>query len=193
MKTYISSLIAIFLFICTSVHSQNTYADDSDRVVTKILGTDTIYSNISLVDNLSKISDFSKQVQMFQLTGFETFTENMQMVTVFVVRNNAFDVMNEKELEQFLSTPNAKNLSALLSSYMIPGRVDEHAIRRAVTDGGGAASFRTISGKTIRFHNEGDLIYLITDNGSKSKLLETNFYHNKGFFHITDKLPVKKK
>ncbi len=192
MKTYIFHYIAIFLFLGTAAYSQNIYADDSNRVITKTLGTDTIHSNLSLTENLSKISTFSRQLQVFEIANFDKLIENEQMVTVFVVKNNAFDFMDKKELEAFLSNSNKNNLAVMQSYYIIPGRVDEHAIRRAVTDGGGAASFRTINNKTIRFLAEGESIYLYTDAGSKSKLLETNFYHNKGFFHVTSNIPIKK-
>lgn len=192
MKTYILPLIALFFFFGTKVHTQNTYADDSNRVLTKVLGTDTIYSNLSLTENLLKIPAFTRQTEIFQIVDFENLTDQHQMVTVFVVKNNAFDFMDEEELEQFLSISNKSNLSTLQSNYIIPGRVDEHAIKRAVTDGGGAASFRTINNKTIRFVAEGESIYIFIDTGSKSKLIETNLYHNKGFFHVTEKLPVQK-
>lgn len=193
MKTFSYTLTALlFFFIGTTIQSQNIYADDSDRVITKVLGTDTIYSNFSLAENLSKIPAFSKQVKVLELIDFDTFIENQQMVTIFVVKNKAFDIMDEKELEKFLSSANAKKLTEMQSAYFIPGRVDEHAIRKAVTDGGGAASFRTINNKTLRFLAEGDAVYLYTENGSKSKLLETNFLHQKGFFHITESLPLKK-
>ena len=183
MKTFSYTLTALlFFFIGTTIQSQNIYADDSDRVITKVLGTDTIYSNFSLAENLSKIPAFSKQVKVLELIDFDTFIENQQMVTIFVVKNKAFDIMDEKELEKFLSSANAKKLTEMQSAYFIPGRVDEHAIRKAVTDGGGAASFRTINNKTLRFLAEGDAVYLYTENGSKSKLLETNFLHQKGFF-----------
>lgn len=193
MKLYTITFIILLLFIGTTVHSQNTYIVDSNRVVTKVLGTETTYSNLSLKENLSKIPAFSRQVQIFELTDFDTFIQGIQMVTVFVVKNNAFDFMNEKELKQFLSSSNSIKLSAMQSYYVIPGRVDEHAIRKSVTDGSGTASYRTINNKIIRFLAEGESIYIYTDTGSRSKLLETDFLHSKGFFHVTEKLPVQQK
>jgi uncharacterized surface protein with fasciclin (FAS1) repeats len=190
MKTYISSLTAIFLFICSPVNSQNTYADDSNRVVTKALGEGTIHSNLSLTENLSEIPSFSRQVQVFKLIDFDKMIAQHQMVTVFVVHNNAFDFMDKNELEAFLSTSNRSKLTEMQAYYVIPGRVDEHAIRKAITDGNGAASFRVLDGKTIRFMLDGDAINLYAPNGSRNTLINTNYHHNKGFFHITDGLAI---
>lgn len=193
MKTFVFYFCTACLFLVSGKgFSQNVYLQTSTGNTTQMMGKDAIYSNLSLSENLSKIEAFSRQVKLLDLIGFDTFIENQQMVTIFVVKNRAFDFMDEKELEKFLSSANAKVLTEMQSAYFIPGRVDEHAIRKAVTDGGGAASFRTINNKTLRFLAEGDVIYLYTENGSKSKLLETNFLHQKGFFHITENLPLKK-
>lgn len=191
-STFFLFSILLLIFGQGNATAQNIYENTETRVVTKMLGNDSIHSNLSLKENLSKINAFSRQVQVFDLVNFDELIARQQMVTVFVVKNTAFDFMDKKELEEFLTSTNAKNLSQMQSSYIIPGRVDAHAINKAVSDGGGAASFRTIDNKSIRFLSEGDAVYIITENGSKSKLLETNFYHNKGFFHITEKLPIRK-
>lgn len=193
MKIHILPFIALFIFIGTTINAQNVYSNDSDRVVTKVLGTDSIHSNLPLEESLSKIPSFSRQLQIFQLTDFENLIEQHQMVTVFIVKNNAFDFMDEEELEQFFSSSNKNKLTEMQNYYIIPGRVDENSIKRAVLDGDGAASFRTINNKTIRFIAEGETVYLTTESGSKSRLLETNLYHSKGLFHVTDKLPIQKK
>lgn len=192
MKIYTFLFTILFLCAGITVHSQNVYTKDTDRVVEKVLGTDTISSNLSLIENLSKIPVFSRQIQIFSLSDFENLIENHQMVTVFVVKNNAFDSLDKEELDEFFSQSNKSELDLLQSYYILPGRVDEHAIRKAVTDGNGAASFRTLNNKTIRFLQDGESLYLYTDTGSKSKLLETNFYHSKGFFHITENFPIRK-
>lgn len=192
MKINILPVIALFIFTGTTIHAQNVYSNDSNKVLTKVLGTDSIHSNLSLAENLSKIPSFSRQSALFQIIDFENLINQHHMVTVFVVKNNAFDFMDEEELEQFLSSSNKSKLTEMQSNYIIPGRVDEHSIRKAISDGGGAASFRTINNKTIRFIAEGETVFLNTDSGLKSRLLETNLYHNKGFFHITAGFPVKK-
>lgn len=193
MKTYLFSLAAMLFFLGTTLQAQNIYSTDSDRVVTKVLGADSIHSNLSLSENLMKIPAFSRQLEIFELIDFDKMTEQHQMVTVFVVRNTAFEAMDEEELEAFFSASNRQELSSLQSYYIIPGRVDEHAIKRAVANGGGSANFRAVNNNTIRFVVEGETIHLFTENGSRSKLNETNFYHNKGLFHIAEKFPIQKK
>lgn len=192
MKTVLFFLLAMFFFFGTPVQSQNAYISDSERVVVSHLGSDAIHSNLSLTDNLKKIPAFSNQLEIFELIDFKKMIEQYQMVTVFVVRNSAFESMSKKELEAFLSASNKQELSLLQSYYVIPGRVDEHSIKRAIADGGGTAIFRALNSKTIRFFSEGETIYLLAENDTKSKLTDSDFYHNKGFFHIVEYFPNQK-
>ncbi len=185
-KTSYRLFSILFFFIVSMAVAQNKYADSDSRVITKELGEVSIQSNLSLNENLSKIDSFSHLLTIYDLIGFEQMIQNEEMVTVFVSENNALAYMDNEERKAFLSSSNTANLKEIISYYVIPGRVDEHAIRKAITEGNGAASFRALDGKTIRFRLEGETIYLYAANGSRSKLLNTNYRHSKGFFHITD-------
>lgn len=190
MKTSYSLLSLLFFFTVSITIAQNKYANSESQVITKELGEVSIQSNLSLNENLSKIDSFSHLLTIYNLIGFEQMIPNEEMVTVFVSENNALSYMDDEELKAFLSSSNTANLKEIISYYVIPGRVDEHAIRKAITDANGAASFRALDGKTIRFMLVGETIYLYAANGSRSKLLKTNYRHSKGFFHVTDGLAI---
>jgi uncharacterized surface protein with fasciclin (FAS1) repeats len=190
LKTPYSFLSILFFFAISVTVAQNKYLESEAGVITKKLVDVSINSNLSIKENLSQIASFSHLQTIYNLIGFEDMIKNEEMVTVFVSDNNALAHMGKEELKTFLSASNKTNLKEIISYYIIPGRVDEHAIRKAITDGNGAASFRVLDGKTIRFLLEGETIYLYAPNGSRSKLLNTNYRHNKGFFHITDGLAI---
>ncbi|MCR9182740.1 MAG: fasciclin domain-containing protein [Flavobacteriaceae bacterium] len=187
-------LIAILFILTVSVtFSQSKYKTTDSREITKKLGEYTTNSNLSLSENLFDIPSFSQTASLYKVINFEGMIKNEEMVTVFISDNNAFAHLSEKERKAFLSPANVEQLKEIVSYYVIPGRVDDHSIRKAISDGNGAASFRTLNGKTVRFLLEDNQIFIYADNGSKSKLLQTNFRHNKGFFHITDGLAIPQK
>lgn len=190
LKTSYRLTSILFFFTVSLAVAQNKYADSDTRVITKELGEVSIQSNRSIEENLSEITSFSHLMTIYNLIDFEEMIKNEEMVTVFVSDNNALAHMNDKERKAFLSSSNRANLKEIISYYVIPGRVDEHAIRKAITDGNGAASFRALDGKTIRFMIDGETIYLYAANGSRSQLLITNYRHKKGFFHITNGLAI---
>lgn len=189
-KTTYKFLTIFFFFTLSFVVAQNKYLDSDSQVISKELMEVSIKSNVSLKENISKIESFSYITTILDIIGFEQMTQGEEMVTVFISDNNAFAQMSDKERKVFLSSSNRENLKEIISYYIIPGRVDEHAIRKAITDGNGAVSFRALDGKTIQFKLDGDAINLYALNGSRSKLLKTNYRHSKGFFHITDGLAI---
>lgn len=190
LNIYYKAFSILFFLTASVVVSQNRYLSTDTQVTIKMLDESTIYSNISLTENLSQIASFSYLNTIYDVIDFENMIKNEEMVTVFAPQNVALSHLSEEERQDFLSVSNREFLKEIISYYIIPGRVDEHAIRRAVNDGNGTASFRTIDGKNIRFTAEGETIYLYAANGSRSKLKETNFRHSKGFMHVTDGLAL---
>ncbi len=190
-----SKLLVSVLFIITvsTCFSQSKYKTTDSREIIKKMGEFSINSNLSLSENLFEIPSFSHITSLFKIINFDELIQNEEMVTVFLSDNRAFDQFNDKERKALLSSSNKELLTETVSFYVIPGRVDDHSIRKAITDGFGTASFRTLNDKTVRFMLEDNQIIIYADNGVKNKLIDTNFRHNKGFFHITDGLAIPHK
>lgn len=186
--------LSVFLIALTSLSvAQNKYLSTSSTEVTKNLDSQVVSSNLTLTENLSKMESFSNIFKLFEVVDFENHISEYEMVTVFLPNNDAFKNLNEKELKAFLSNTNANTLKELISHYIIPGRVDEHAIYKAIEEGGGQATFRTINQKSLLFTSTNNTIIIKDAYGVESKLLKSNYRHSKGFFHITDGLALLKK
>ncbi len=179
-------IVILFILTVSTTFSQSKYKTTDAREISKSMGEYITNSNLSLSENLFNIPTFSHTASLYKIINFEELIENEEMVTVFISDNNAFAHLSDKERKALLSESNKEHLKEIVSYYVIPGRVDEHSIQKAISDGNGSASFRTLNGKTVRLLLEDNQIYLYADKGSKSKLMETNFRHSKGFFHLTD-------
>jgi|GEM_PF-404836 len=186
-------IVILIIFSVTTSFSQTKYNTSDNREITKKMGEHTINSTLSLSENLFDIPAFSHTASLYKIINFENMIQNQEMVTVFISDNKAFSHLSEKERKAFLSPANVEQLKKMVSYYVIPGRVDDHSIRKAISDGNGAASFRTLDGKTVRFLLEDNQIFIYAENGSKSKLIDANFRHNKGFFHLTDGFAIPNK
>lgn len=191
---YVLFAVAL-LFVSASSFGQNKYTESNTTVVKKLLDKDTIYSNKTLKETISKLQSFSLLNSTYTLIDYDSLVKNEEMVTVFVTKDSGFPEMDKEEREKFFSEGNKADLIEITSYYIIPGRVDEHAILKAIERGNNSANFRTLNGKNLRFKKEGETVYLLTGNGAKNKLLQTNFRHSKGFFHLTSgmALPIPSK
>lgn len=185
--------VILYCFLATmSVHGQNKYERTTQSVIEKELKGKPVYSNLSLGENLSKIDNFSIYSKILELVDFENLIKDKEMVTVFVVPNSAFSQMTDEELDEFLVFSNQVQLKNLVSNYVIPGRVDEHALLKAIERGNGSAKFRTLNNTNLFFKIENSSVYLLTEQGIKNKLLQTNFHHSKGFFHLSSGFALSK-
>lgn len=183
-------IVILFFFIASLGLAQNKYKTSAnDAVITKKMGNDTIASNQSLQENLSGIADFAQISKLYAMVNPESQYSNHQMVTIFTTKNEGFSHLDKKQLETFFDKSNIENLSKIALSHVIPGRVDAHAIKRAVEINGGTAVFKTLSGEQLTFKaDESEKIYLVSPEGSKSYLIDTDYLHSKGYFHVISQL-----
>lgn len=183
-------IVILFFFVASFAFAQNKYKTSAnDAVITKEMGSDTISSNKSLQENLSGIADFSQLSKMYEITSLTSQYSNHQMVTIFVTKNDGFSHLDEKQLEQFFDEANAEELKKVALHHIIPGRVDEHAIKRAIEVQGGTAIFKTLAGDSLTFKlDEEGKAYLVSPNGTKSYLTDTNYLHSKGYFHVVSQI-----
>ncbi|WP_339610543.1 fasciclin domain-containing protein [uncultured Planktosalinus sp.] len=188
----LQQVILYCFFATVTVYGQNKYEKSTQSVIEKELEGKPVYSNLSLIENLSKIDNFSIYSKMLELVDFENLIKDEEMVTVFVVPNSAFSHMTDEELDEFLVLSNLEQLKTLVSNYVIPGRVDKHALLKAIESGNGSAKFRTLNLKNLLVTYENSSVYLLSEQGIKNKLLQTNFHHSKGFFHLSSGLALSK-
>lgn len=170
--------------------SQSKYLDSDTEVRTSVLESKTIYSNKTLMENLAPIENYSKFVIAFTTSALEKELSSFQMYTVFVPSNEAFLKYSKKELDSLFSNKNV--LKNIFSFHVIPGRVDKNAIEKAIEINHGTARFKTLNGQEITFRRDGDALMIIGNNGSKSKIYPTNFFHKNGFFHIVGEVLLPK-
>lgn len=183
-------IVVLFFFAASFAFAQNKYKTSAnDAVITKKMGNDTIASNKSLQENLSGIADFSQISKMYEMVNPESQYGNHQMVTVFVTKNEGFSHLDKKQLEQFFDKANTEVLKKVTLHHIIPGRVDEHAIKRAIEVQGGTAVFKTLAGEQLTFKaDESEKIYLVGPDGAKSYLTDTDYLHSKGYFHVISQI-----
>ncbi len=181
--------VVAFSITCISF-SQNKYLDSDATVRTSVLEATTIYSNKTLIENLSPIDNYSQFIKAFTTSQLEKELNSYEMYTIFVPSNEAFSKYSRKELDSLFSDKNF--LKNIFSFHVILGRVDKNAIEKAIKINHGTARFKTLNGQEITFRKDGETLIIVGNNGSKSKIFPTNFFHKNGFFHIVTEVLLPK-
>ncbi len=192
MKTA-TYLILLFIGLTNPLIAQTKYLENENKVIAKSFENTTFYSNYTLQKNLETDAQFSNFSSILKTIGFEDLINSNEMVTVFVMNDKGFDFLNEKELKQFLSVTNSSQLRSILANHTIPGRVDAHFLKSAILKGNGSTKIRTLGNSLLLFSIENDRIVVQDESGAKAHIMDQDFMHNKGFFHIISKLihPLK--
>ncbi|MFT5077997.1 MAG: putative surface protein with fasciclin (FAS1) repeats [Planctomycetota bacterium] len=176
------SLLAILLF--TSGILAQTVAQTNPIITTEYQGA-TFTSEKSLVENLeaSDLLSYSQLVianpNLASLTGADSYT-------IFVAADAFFNAMEEEERDAFLASSNEYLQKQVLSTFIVLGRVDSGSMMHELKKREGQPLFlKTLSGANVGVKIVGeDLVLFDTDH--QVRIIASDFYHSKGFFHITD-------
>lgn len=137
-------------------------------------------SERTLLENLNESADFETFSSMIEAHGTAIFTNGF-MATVFVIEDSSFPDDSEEELT-------SEDQNRILRFHIVPGRLDKHAISKAIEKNGGTASFATLSGEKLKAKVENGILKLIDQQGNTATIVATNFYHQHGFFHVINGL-----
>jgi uncharacterized surface protein with fasciclin (FAS1) repeats len=187
-NTFVMKLKTILFAVCVVVISSTLqaqkYLNTDDVIVTRDYMGVAVSSEKTLVENLEAIPSYSTSAQIFG--KFENLLEEHEMVTVFAPLNDAFNSMSEEDLEAFMA--DTSRLKTVMSYSVVPGRLDLHAIKKAIGQGGGTAYFATLSGEKLGAKLVGEKVVLFDSENNTATLMASDFYHKDGFLHMVNGL-----
>lgn len=140
--------------------------------------TKTFSENISEAKTLGFFADILKNKDL------QSQLDDEEMVTIFVITDDAFMKMNEKSRDSIITN---KNITQSIVKYLtIPGRLDSHGLKMAVLKNGGTAQLSTLNGHNLSVKEVNGKLLLIDSENRTATVTATDFYHKNGFFHIVD-------
>ena len=182
MKTKIL-FTALFCFSITITSAQK-YSKVSTTTIIKNYKGSTFSSEKSIAENISENASFTYLSQMLTSESLQAELAKEEMITIFTPNDAVFNALEEEEREVFLN--DTERVAQLVKSHTVPGRLDANSIKKAIELNNGAASFRTLSGTKLNATMSGNAIILSDAEGNKAKIIDSDFYHKNGFFHIID-------
>jgi len=180
-----SVLYLVLALVFSTTLSAQKYATSSMAEVKTSWKDGNFSSNTPLSENIATASNLSDYKQLFQNNPQAKRLENEEMVTVFIVSNEGFSDLSEKQKEAFF---NDKNKVAKMVAFLsVPGRIDFHGLKVAAERNNGSARLKTLEGTDIIVSTQGDKVFLEDPNGKKSEITASDFYHKNGLFHIINR------
>lgn len=176
----------LFIALLTASGSFGQKYLSKEMAETEVNWNNTVFSSKkSLLENISQSSELSIFTKIIESEAIQNQLNKQEMVTVFIMLDEAFSDLNKRKREALLS--NKEKLEKMVAHLSIPGRVDQNGMEVAVKKNNGKAWFSTLQGTELTIVSENDKLYIVDPNGKKAAVSATNFFHKNGIFHFIDK------
>lgn len=180
----ISFLLCII--ICGNLASAQKYLSKEMPEVSKEWHQNTFTSTKSFAENISEASEFTVFSKIVKETPLDEAIKKNEMVTIFAVSDIAFSKFNKKQKDSLLG--NKKLVASMINYLTVPGRIDKHGLETEAKKHNGKFFLATLSGENLQVLEKEGHLYLMDSKGRRAQIIETDFYHKNGFFHIIDGL-----
>jgi uncharacterized surface protein with fasciclin (FAS1) repeats len=174
------NILFFTLLMSTMGFAQKYTKTDSSEIARKWNKT-TFYSSKSFAENIAEVPNFTILKKNLELGLSGKAIEDEEMVTIFAMTNNGYEKLLGVKDSIFDIAPVANRI-AIIKFHVIPGRVDEHSIKRAIQHKDGIAYFATLQGVKLGIKEENSQLFLVDSYGNTSVISATDFYHKNGFF-----------
>ncbi len=106
--------------------------------------------------------------------------------TVFAPTDDAFAKLPAGTVDTLVMPANKMMLSNILTYHVVAGKMDSKAIAKAIKKGKGTATFKTVSGGTLKatMHNGG--VMLTDEKGGTAMVTTADVYQSNGVIHVID-------
>lgn len=112
--------------------------------------------------------------------------------TVFAPTNEAFGKLPKGTVENLLKTENKATLAKILTYHVVAGNLDAAAVVKAIKDGNGKVTLKTVSGGTLTASLKNGKVILTDEKGGFATVTATDLKAGNGVVHVIDTVLMPK-
>lgn len=145
-----------------------------------------------IVDNAMNSKDHTTLVAAVKAAGLVETLKGAGPFTVFAPVNAAFDKLPKGTVDTLLKPENKEKLATILKYHVVSGKQDAAAVAKAIEDGKGKATFKTVAGGSLTASMEGKDVILTDEKGGKAKVTIVDVMQSNGVIHVIDTVLMPK-
>ena len=181
----------MLLFAAASIAIANQSAaaqmmSNGSKEMNPMVGGAPMMRTMDIIDNAVNSADHTTLVAAVKAADLVATLKSKGPFTVFAPTNAAFDKLPAGTVESLVKPENKAILTKILTYHVLAGKFDSHAIAKRIKAGGGAASFKTVSGGTLTARMDGNSLVLRDEKGGTSTVSIANVYQSNGVIHVVD-------
>ena len=163
----------------------NAAAQMMDETVS--VGGQAMYKTKNIVENAVNSKDHTTLVAAVKAAGLvETLAGNGPF-TVFAPTDKAFNALPAGTVESLVKPENKATLTKILTYHVVAGNFDAKSIIKAIKDGKGKATLKTVSGGSLTAMMNGPMnVVVVDEKGNAANISTYDVKQSNGVIHVID-------
>lgn len=157
-----------------------------------MVGGAAMLATKNIIENASNSKDHTTLVAAVKAAGLVDTLEGTGPFTVFAPTNAAFDKLPKGTVDTLLKPESKAALSKILTYHVVAGKMDAASIVKAIEDGKGKATLKTVQGGNLTASMEGKDVIVTDEKGGKSKVTTADVMQSNGVIHVVDTVLMHK-
>jgi uncharacterized surface protein with fasciclin (FAS1) repeats len=187
MSKRFALLAAVAAVAISGATVSSVSAQMADKEKTVQVGGAPMYPSKNIVQNAVNSKDHTTLVAAVKAAGLVDTLQGAGPFTVFAPVNAAFAKLPAGTVDTLLKPENKQTLTTVLTYHVVPGRMTAASLMKAVKDGNGQATFKTVAGKELTVKQAGPGKLTVTDaKGGMSVVTIADVMQSNGVIHVVD-------
>ena len=157
-----------------------------------MVGGAPMYPNKTVVENASQAKNLTTVVAAVKAAGLVETLSGPGPFTVFAPDNDAFGKLPAGTVDKLVTPEMKPTLTKILTYHVVAGKMTSADIAKAIKDGGGMASLKTVEGGTLTAKMDGSKLVLTDEKGGMSTVAQADVMQSNGVAHVIDTVLMPK-
>ena len=157
-----------------------------------VASTITVNAQKTLVDVAVGSKDHTTLVAAVKAADLVGTLQSAGPFTVFAPVNAAFGKLPAGTVEYLLKPENKATLAKVLTYHVVAGSFNAAAVVKAIKDGGGSVTLKTVSGGNLVASIKEGKVILTDEKGGVATVIATDLAASNGLIHVLDAVVLPK-
>ncbi|MEW4468275.1 fasciclin domain-containing protein [Parasphingorhabdus sp. JC815] len=178
-------LVAGAAVISLAACADNSAESEADKIAAEEAAAKAA-EPVSIVGAAQRDENFSTLVTALAVADLGSTLAEEGPYTVFGPTNAAFNKVDQTKLSELLTAEKKDELTAVLSYHVVAGKMTAADIAKAIAEGEGTATLKTLQGGALTASLAGNKVILEDEAGKKSSVVVADVEATNGVIHGID-------
>ena len=157
-----------------------------------MVGGASMLASKDIIDNAVNSKDHTTLVAAVKAAGLVDTLKSAGPFTVFAPVNAAFAALPAGTVDTLLKPENKGMLTGILTYHVVAGKMDAASLSKAIMDGGGKATLKTVAGGNLTAMTSSGKVMVMDESGGTATVTIADVYQSNGVIHVIDKVLLPK-